>query len=273
MSLYSVVMRNLAGAPIQGDFELVQMGCAVAVAAFLPFTQLRNGNVFVDAFNLRNAGSEARIADTKNLTAAVDYWGGGTGGTLTFLGTSTVTGRVGDTTTIGTIKGGATGKTVTFVNDVNTAKVEYTGSGNIAMNGSLTGNVDASTGSAGTLVLSGTSTVSGTVGATNALTTINAGANGSTATFSSNVAATNLIFTGSGTVNMNGNFTGTTQLVGGGGILNVAAGKNVGAVTSTGNTGTVNFAGSTTIGGNLGSGASSLTAINFNGGTVTNAGY
>jgi TRAP-type C4-dicarboxylate transport system permease small subunit len=50
MSLYSVLMRNLAGAPIQGDFELAQFGCAVSVAAFLPFTQLRNGNIFVDFF-------------------------------------------------------------------------------------------------------------------------------------------------------------------------------------------------------------------------------
>lgn len=52
-SLYSVVMRNLAGAPIQGDFELVQFGCAVSVAAFLPFTQLRSGNIFVDFFTQR----------------------------------------------------------------------------------------------------------------------------------------------------------------------------------------------------------------------------
>lgn len=50
MSLYSVLMRNLVGRPIQGDFELAQAGCAVAVAAFLPFTQLRNGNIFVDFF-------------------------------------------------------------------------------------------------------------------------------------------------------------------------------------------------------------------------------
>jgi TRAP-type C4-dicarboxylate transport system permease small subunit len=50
MSLYSVVMRNLFGAPIVGDFELAQMGCAIAVAAFLPFTQLRCGNLFVDFF-------------------------------------------------------------------------------------------------------------------------------------------------------------------------------------------------------------------------------
>lgn len=53
MSLYSVTMRNLAGAPIQGDFELVQLGCAVAVAAFLPFTQLRGANVFVGFFTAR----------------------------------------------------------------------------------------------------------------------------------------------------------------------------------------------------------------------------
>ncbi len=53
MSLYSVVMRNLVGRPIQGDFELVQMGCAVSVAAFLPFTQLRDGNIFVDFFTAK----------------------------------------------------------------------------------------------------------------------------------------------------------------------------------------------------------------------------
>lgn len=53
MSIYSVVMRNLVGAPIIGDFELVQMGTAVAVASFLPFTQLRGGNIMVDFFTAR----------------------------------------------------------------------------------------------------------------------------------------------------------------------------------------------------------------------------
>lgn len=51
MSLYSVLMRNLADRPIQGDFELVQLGCAVAVSAFLPFCQLRGGNIIVDFFS------------------------------------------------------------------------------------------------------------------------------------------------------------------------------------------------------------------------------
>jgi TRAP-type C4-dicarboxylate transport system permease small subunit len=53
MSVYSVLMRNLAGTPIQGDFELVQLGCAVSVAAFLPLAQLRSANVFVDFFTAR----------------------------------------------------------------------------------------------------------------------------------------------------------------------------------------------------------------------------
>jgi TRAP-type C4-dicarboxylate transport system permease small subunit len=72
MSLYSVVMRNLAGAPIQGDFELVQMGCAVAVAAFLPFTQLRDGNIFVDFFTTRaSARSKARLDGFGSLLVAL----------------------------------------------------------------------------------------------------------------------------------------------------------------------------------------------------------
>jgi len=62
MSVYSVVMRNLVGAPIQGDFELVQMGCTMSVAAFLPFTQLRNGNIFVDFFTMRaSTGTKATL--------------------------------------------------------------------------------------------------------------------------------------------------------------------------------------------------------------------
>jgi TRAP-type C4-dicarboxylate transport system permease small subunit len=63
MSLYSVVMRNLAGAPIQGDFELAQMGCAVSVAAFLPFTQLRNGNIFVDFFTQKASARAKAVLD------------------------------------------------------------------------------------------------------------------------------------------------------------------------------------------------------------------
>ncbi len=50
LSLYSVGMRNLAGSPIMGDWELVQMGCAVAIAACFPMCQMRNGHIIVDFF-------------------------------------------------------------------------------------------------------------------------------------------------------------------------------------------------------------------------------
>jgi TRAP-type C4-dicarboxylate transport system permease small subunit len=46
----SVVMRWLFSAPIDGDFEYVKMATAVAVFAYLPYTQARRGNIYVDTF-------------------------------------------------------------------------------------------------------------------------------------------------------------------------------------------------------------------------------
>jgi TRAP-type C4-dicarboxylate transport system permease small subunit len=50
LSLYSILMRNLAGTPIMGDWELVQMGCAVAIAACFPMSQMRGAHIIVDFF-------------------------------------------------------------------------------------------------------------------------------------------------------------------------------------------------------------------------------
>jgi TRAP-type C4-dicarboxylate transport system permease small subunit len=46
----SVLMRWLLGEGINGEFELVQMGLAVTVFAFLPLCQAKRGNVMVDTF-------------------------------------------------------------------------------------------------------------------------------------------------------------------------------------------------------------------------------
>jgi TRAP-type C4-dicarboxylate transport system permease small subunit len=46
----SVVMRWTTDRGVNGDFELVQMGLALAVFAFLPFCQARRGNIMVDTF-------------------------------------------------------------------------------------------------------------------------------------------------------------------------------------------------------------------------------
>jgi TRAP-type C4-dicarboxylate transport system permease small subunit len=85
MSLYSIVMRNLLGNPIQGDFELVQIGCAIAVAAFLPYCQLRDGNIVVDFFTMRASHSTKSRLDgfaavLMGLALGLLAWRGAVGG-------------------------------------------------------------------------------------------------------------------------------------------------------------------------------------------------
>jgi TRAP-type C4-dicarboxylate transport system permease small subunit len=46
----SVLMRWLFNAPIDGDFEFVKMATAIAIFAYLPYTQARRGNIIVDTF-------------------------------------------------------------------------------------------------------------------------------------------------------------------------------------------------------------------------------
>jgi TRAP-type C4-dicarboxylate transport system permease small subunit len=48
----SIVRRWSGGQPIPGDFEFVQMATAVSVFAFLPYCQLRRGNIAVDTFTV-----------------------------------------------------------------------------------------------------------------------------------------------------------------------------------------------------------------------------
>jgi TRAP-type mannitol/chloroaromatic compound transport system permease small subunit len=50
MTLASVIGRAFFSSPIQGDIELVQLGCAVCVACFLPYTQFQRANIIVDFF-------------------------------------------------------------------------------------------------------------------------------------------------------------------------------------------------------------------------------
>lgn len=50
MSAASIAGRATVGKPVTGDFELVQLGCAIGIAAFLPWCQMRRGNIIVDFF-------------------------------------------------------------------------------------------------------------------------------------------------------------------------------------------------------------------------------
>ncbi len=49
----SVTGRWLAGMPIEGDFEFVRMATALAVFAFLPYTQARGAHIMVDSLTQR----------------------------------------------------------------------------------------------------------------------------------------------------------------------------------------------------------------------------
>lgn len=68
MSVYSIVGRAATGKPIQGDFELVQVGCAICVGLFLPICQLRGGNIIVDFFT---AGTSARTRSRLDCVGAL----------------------------------------------------------------------------------------------------------------------------------------------------------------------------------------------------------
>ena len=46
----SVIGRKFFNSPINGDFEMVQMGTAMAVFSFLAYCQARRGNIVVDTF-------------------------------------------------------------------------------------------------------------------------------------------------------------------------------------------------------------------------------
>jgi TRAP-type C4-dicarboxylate transport system permease small subunit len=63
MSAVSIVGRALLSTPIQGDYELVQMGVAVFVACSLPLAQIRYVNIIVDFFTTRAALHTQRVLD------------------------------------------------------------------------------------------------------------------------------------------------------------------------------------------------------------------
>ena len=53
INVYSTVMGALFSAPFPGDFEMTEVGIAVAVFAFLPYCQITGANVTADIFTAR----------------------------------------------------------------------------------------------------------------------------------------------------------------------------------------------------------------------------
>jgi len=52
-TVVGVVGRTAFDMPILGDQEIVELGCAIAIFAFMPYCQMRAANVIVDFFTAR----------------------------------------------------------------------------------------------------------------------------------------------------------------------------------------------------------------------------
>jgi len=68
INVYSTVMGALFSAPFPGDFEMTEVGIAVAVFAFLPYCQITGANVTADIFT---AGASARTVAALKLAASI----------------------------------------------------------------------------------------------------------------------------------------------------------------------------------------------------------
>jgi hypothetical protein len=150
--------------------------------------------------------------------------------------------------------------TVAF-SDNETGDINFTADGvvQLAAGKTITGHVDNITGTdgAGTLTFAGASTVTKSIGATNALKLITAAQSGTAAVFGSSVAAATINL-GSGTVSFGGDITGAVNVNNAGSVITIADGAKVtGNINNTtGSTnGTITFSGSTTINGIVGNGS------------------
>jgi TRAP-type C4-dicarboxylate transport system permease small subunit len=63
MSAVSIVRRTVLGRPILGDFELVEMGIAIAGSLFLPYCQATRGHIIVDFFTMRAGSRTVGVLD------------------------------------------------------------------------------------------------------------------------------------------------------------------------------------------------------------------
>jgi TRAP-type C4-dicarboxylate transport system permease small subunit len=63
MTCVSLLGRNTTGWTIAGDFELSGVACGAAVALFMPWCQLRQGNIIVDFFTAKASARTNALLD------------------------------------------------------------------------------------------------------------------------------------------------------------------------------------------------------------------
>ena len=64
ISIFSIIGRVVFSSPILGDFELVEIACAVAIGSFLPLCHLREGNVIVDFITAKLSKNRINLLDS-----------------------------------------------------------------------------------------------------------------------------------------------------------------------------------------------------------------
>ena len=79
ITLVSVIGRYGFGVPVPGDYEIVEITCAVGVFLFFPFTHAVNGNITADFFTSGLSRRKQRLLDIINdvvfaLVAALLTW-------------------------------------------------------------------------------------------------------------------------------------------------------------------------------------------------------
>lgn len=79
VTVTSVVLRAVAGYPIPGDFELIEIGSAITIFCFLPWCQVSGGNVLVDFFTQQSGARVNHLLEALGdliyaLIAALLLW-------------------------------------------------------------------------------------------------------------------------------------------------------------------------------------------------------
>ncbi|MGL4230727.1 MAG: TRAP transporter small permease [Casimicrobium sp.] len=63
MTVYSVIGRDFFGKALTGDFELTAVMTGAAIALFLPWCQVKRGNIIVDFFTAKASESTRGVLD------------------------------------------------------------------------------------------------------------------------------------------------------------------------------------------------------------------